>query len=67
MTSVRGQPKLIISVYGGHKHFTMDGDIEKEFMDSLAEVAVTSGFLLYLNSNVKHEYLRYLDHNIWIE
>jgi hypothetical protein len=45
MTSVCGQPKLIISVYGGRKHFTMSEDIEKEFMDSLAEAAVTSGFI----------------------
>ena len=43
MTSVCDKPKLIISVYGGRKHFTMSEDIEKEFMDSLAEAAMTEG------------------------
>ncbi|CAM4831903.1 unnamed protein product [Rotaria magnacalcarata] len=43
MGSVCGKPKLIISVYGGHKYFTMDEAIEKEFMDSMAEAAITSG------------------------
>jgi len=43
MNSVCGTPKLIISVYGGHKYFTMSEDIEKEFMDSLAEAAITAG------------------------
>jgi len=43
MRNVCDKPKLIISVYGGRMHFTMDEDIEKEFMDSLAEAAVTSG------------------------
>ncbi|CAF4362659.1 unnamed protein product, partial [Rotaria sp. Silwood2] len=43
MRSVCNQPKLIISVYGGRKYFTMSEDIEKEFMDSMAEAATTSG------------------------
>lgn len=43
MTSVCGSPKFIISVYGGRKHFTMSEDIEKEFMDSLAQAAMTPG------------------------
>ncbi|CAF4511710.1 unnamed protein product [Rotaria sp. Silwood1] len=43
MRSVCSQPKLIISVYGGRKYFTMSEDIEKEFMDSMAEAAITSG------------------------
>jgi len=43
MRSVCEQPKLIISVYGGRKHFTMSEDIEKEFMNSLAEAAITPG------------------------
>jgi hypothetical protein len=43
MRSVCEPPTLIISVYGGRKHFTMPEDIEKEFMDSLAEAAMTSG------------------------
>ncbi|CAF0820629.1 unnamed protein product [Adineta steineri] len=36
-------PKLIISIYGGRMHFTLSEDIEKEFMDSLAEIAITFG------------------------
>lgn len=43
MTSVNGTPNFIISVYGGRKHFTMSEDIEKEFMDSLAQAATTPG------------------------
>jgi hypothetical protein len=43
MRSVCDQPKLIISVYGGRMHFTMREDIEMEFMDSLAEAAMTEG------------------------
>jgi hypothetical protein len=43
MRSVCDQPKLIISVYGGRKHFRLSADIEKEFMDTLAQAAVTSG------------------------
>jgi len=43
MTSVCDRPKLIISVYGGRKYFTMSENIEKEFMSSLAEAAVTPG------------------------
>lgn len=47
MKSVCKQPKLIISVYGGRKHFTMSEQIEKEFTDSLAEAAMTSGRKFY--------------------
>ncbi len=43
MTSVCVKPKLIISVYGGRKYFTMSEEIEKEFMDSLAATAITPG------------------------
>jgi hypothetical protein len=43
MRSVCDKPKLIISIYGGRKYFTMSEDIEKEFMDSLAEAAITPG------------------------
>jgi hypothetical protein len=43
MKNVCDRPKLIISVYGGRKYFTMSEDIEKEFMDSLAEAASTPG------------------------
>jgi hypothetical protein len=43
MRNVCDKPKIIISVFGGRMHFTMSEDIEKEFMDSLAEAAVTSG------------------------
>ncbi|UJR23620.1 hypothetical protein I4U23_026606 [Adineta vaga] len=43
MRSTCDIPKLIISVYGGRMHFTMSEDIEKEFMDSLADVAITPG------------------------
>lgn len=43
MTSVCKRPKLIISVYGGRKYFTMSENIEKEFMNSLAEAATTPG------------------------
>ncbi|CAF1396077.1 unnamed protein product [Didymodactylos carnosus] len=34
-------PDLIISVFGGAKYFTMNDDLEKEFMTSLAEAAKT--------------------------
>ena len=37
------KPKLIISVYGGRKYFTMSEEIEKEFMENLAEAAITPG------------------------
>ncbi|CAF1414384.1 unnamed protein product [Rotaria magnacalcarata] len=46
MRSVCDQPKLIISVYGGRKYFTMSEAIEKEFMDSVAEAATTSAKLI---------------------
>ncbi|CAF4161369.1 unnamed protein product [Rotaria magnacalcarata] len=46
MRSVCDQPKLIISVYGGRKYFTMSEAIEKEFMDSVAEAATTSGKII---------------------
>lgn len=52
MKSVRNPPKLIISVYGGRKHFTMSEYIEKEFMDSLAEAAMTSGNCFLSNFNL---------------
>jgi hypothetical protein len=43
MRNVCKVPILIISVYGGRMHFTMPEDIEKEFMESLAEAAMTPG------------------------
>lgn len=43
MVDVCSKPKLIISVYGGHKYFTMNEAIEKEFMHSMAEAAITPG------------------------
>ena len=43
MRNVCDKSILIISVYGGLKHFTMHEDIEKEFMDSLTEAAITPG------------------------
>lgn len=43
MSDVCKKPRLIISVYGGRKYFTMNEEIEKEFMDSLAEAAMTPG------------------------
>lgn len=43
MNEVNEKPKLIISVYGGRKYFTMNENIEKEFMESMAEAAITPG------------------------
>lgn len=45
MISVCGNPKLVITVYGGRNYFTMDEEIEKEFMNSMAEMSITSGKL----------------------
>ena len=43
MANACENPKLIISVYGGRKYFTMSEDIEREFMHSMAEAAITPG------------------------
>lgn len=47
MTEVNRKPKFIISVYGGRKYFTMNENIEKEFMESMAEAAITPGKTTY--------------------
>ena len=46
MSGVCKKPRLIISVYGGRKYFTMSEEIENEFTDSLAEAAMTPGMHL---------------------
>ena len=48
------KPKLIISVYGGRKYFTMGEDIEREFMHSMAEAAVTPGNRNSKNCSLSH-------------
>ncbi|CAF1447834.1 unnamed protein product, partial [Didymodactylos carnosus] len=49
------EPKLIISCYGGAKYFTMNEDLENEFLRGMAEAATTSGTWILttgLNSGV---------------
>ncbi|CAF1023099.1 unnamed protein product [Didymodactylos carnosus] len=38
------EPNLIVSCYGGAKYFTMNKDLEKEFMIGIAHVATTKGY-----------------------
>ena len=58
MNEVKDRPKLIISVYGGRKYFTMNENIEKEFMESMAEAAITPGktkHYIYIESGFANE------------
>ena len=77
MISVCGNPKLVITVHGGRNYFTMDEEIEKEFMNSMAEMSITSGKLrsplqlfFFLQNKIVHfidlfHLLRLMDHYIW--
>ena len=41
----KGLPNAIICCYGGTDYFTMNDNLEKEFMDSIAQIATTESVL----------------------
>lgn len=36
-----GEPNLLMCCYGGAEYFTMSDDLEKEFMNGIAQIATT--------------------------